>query len=309
MDALPPALAELRAWRAVYERWWAHPGRRGGAVPPWSAADEARLAGLAGTDPDELTASAARLDAVAADLGEIGRAVGLVGAGSGVGSAAAGRCLELATAVRPSVAEATGLAGELRSTAAALESLLTELADQARRLAEDVDGGYRSLLLAHRVLDEADRAVEQGPDRAFDWPNRAGEGAGELAGSAGWPGLDELVDRHAGVLTALRTAMDAAERSVDSPGCADLPGRSHPPGMWLSEGAQPAAEIVVNRDYTERVWQVWQPLPAGPAGPEVSPGDGPMLPGTEGSRTGTDTGVRIAHLAEPPIPTVKRPSQ
>ncbi|HTF50290.1 MAG TPA: hypothetical protein VK735_22865 [Pseudonocardia sp.] len=325
MESLASVLATLRAWRAVYERW--HPGRCGGGVPPWSAADEARLDRLTATDPDELAASASRLDAVVADLGEIGRAVGLVGAGGGLGPVAAGRCVELATAVRASVAEASGLAGELRSAAAALESLLTELTAQARRLGEGVDGGYRSLALAYRALEEADRAhgayrVLEEADRAQDRADWAQDGAerapaaaersasvaGELPGRGQWAGLDELFDRHAGVFTALRAAMDAAEWTVDSPGCADPPGRSCHPGRWLSEGARPAAaELVVNQDYAERVWQVWQPLPAPPARSEVSPGDGPMLPGTEGSRTGTDTGVRIAQLAEPPPPAVKRP--
>jgi hypothetical protein len=315
MDALGPVLATVRDWRAVYERWWAHPGRRGGGVvPPWSAADEARLDRLTGTDPDELTASASRLDAVAGDLGEIGHRVGLVGGGGGIGSAAGGRCLELATAVRASVAEATGLAGELRSAAAALESLLAELTTQARWVGEGIDSGYRSLALAYLMLDGADR-VQDGADRASAEADRAPAAAersasalGEVAGQERWAGLDELCDRHAGVLTALRTAMDAAERAGGSPGRTDPPGRSGHPGMWLSgEGAQPAAEIAVNQDYAERVWQVWQALPARPVGSEISPGDGPMLPGTEGSRIGTDTGVRIAQLPDPPPAPVRRP--
>jgi hypothetical protein len=32
-----------------------------------------------------------------------------------------------------------------------------------------------------------------------------------------------------------------------------------------------------------------------------------MLPGTEGSRTGTDTGIRIAQLPDPAAPAVRRP--
>jgi hypothetical protein len=315
MDALAPVLATVRDWRAVYERWWAHPGRRGGGeVPPWSAADEARLDRLTGTDPGELTASASRLDAVAADLGEIGRGVGLVGGGGGIGSAADGRCLELATAMRASVAEATGLAGELRSAAAALESLLAELTTQARWLGEGIDGGYRSLALAYRELDEADRAQDGadrapgGSDRALAETERSASAPGDVAGQERWAGgLDEFFDRHAGVLTALRTAMDAAERAGDSPGCADPPGRACHAGIWLSEDARPAGEIAVNQDYAERVWQVWQALPARPVGSEISPGDGPMLPGTEGSRTGTDTGIRIAQLPDPAAPAVRRP--
>jgi len=310
LDAIAPVLAALRDWRGVYERWWEHPGRRGGdavgpAVAPWSAADEVRLERLAGTDPGELAASAVRLDAVATDLGEIAWVVGTIGARGGIGTSAEGRCVELATLIKSRVAEVTGLAEDLRSAAAALESLLAELADQARRAWEGVDGGgYRFPALAHRDIEEADRAA----------------GApGDPGDQARWGGLDELVARHAAVLIALRASVATAANALGDPGC----GRagSCGPGVWVSEGPQALDELVVDQDYAERLWQVWQPLPPATEVSEVPEvagvreaadvprGAGPLLPGTEGGRTGTDHGVRIAELPDAATPVGTRLSR
>jgi len=312
IDAIAPVLAALRDWRGVYERWLEHPGRRGGdasgpVAAPWSAADEARLERLAGTDPGELAASAARLDAVATDLGVIGWTVGTAGVRGGIGTAAEGRCVELATAITSRVAELTGLAEDLRSAAASVEALLAELAYQEPRVGEGVDGGaHRFPALAHRDVEEADRAPG-----ARDDP-------GDLAR---WAGLDELVARHAAVVIALRAAAAAAERALGDPG-GGWAG-SCGPGIWVSEGPQPVDELVVDQDYEQRVGQVWQPLPAPGAAevPEVAElprgagirevadvprGAGPLLPGTEGGRSGTDLGVRIAQLPDAAAPVGTR---
>lgn len=321
---IAPVLAALERWRPVYLRWWDHPCRRPGgdaagpgpAARPWSAEEQERFDRLAGTDPGALAAAADRFDAVAAELGEIGRSAGAVGAEAAVGPGAAVSCTALAAAIGSEATEVTALAGELRAASARLDAWLTELVGQVLRVGDGVrDGGaYRSSLwLAQRDADEADAVASLVPG----CPGRAALELAEPAALARWVRLDELAGGHGAVLAVLRAGLAAADGWDDGPGSptgagrwagtdAELgvdagPGPDRPGGTagWLSEGPAPVPDVVVDREYRDRVNRDWQPLV-----PEA--GTGPELAGVEGHRAGTDIGVRVAELPDAP-PTRARP--
>ncbi|MDT7694824.1 MAG: hypothetical protein QOI75_4191, partial [Pseudonocardiales bacterium] len=115
-----------------------------------------------------------------------------------------------------------------------------------------------------------------------------------------WGALDELVERHSAVLRTLRAALagDGHIGAIDSWSSDPGGGPEHAvSGTWVSDGTPLTREIVVDRAYRDQVRQVWQPLDSVPL-PDA--GIGPLLAGTEGSRTETDTGVRIAQLPDRP---------
>jgi hypothetical protein len=297
--AIFPVLTALETWRAVYQRWWNHPCRHGDAAErPWTDAERDRLARLAGVDPGDLLSAADRLDRVAADVGDLGRKVCMIASEAGVGLDAAARSGALGAAIESEVAELTGLATRLRSDSGRHESWLVDLVRQVFRTGDGVQagGGHRSVWLALREADEADESVSRpvGPG-AFEGPER-----GEVAR---WRALDGLVDGHSAVLTVLRNALAAAGGRGGAVGGSceawgDGPDSLSAAAVWVSEGTPPTREIVVDQAYRDQVGQVWQPLPAAPA---LVPGVGPLMPGTEGTRTETDTGVRIAQLPDRPI--------
>jgi hypothetical protein len=332
---IAPVLAALERWRPVYLRWWDHPCRRPGgdaagsgpAERPWSAGEQERFDRLAGTDPGALSAAADRFDAVAAELGEIGRAAGAVGAEAAVGPGAAASCTALAAAIGSEATEVTALADELRAASARLDAWLTELVRQVLRVGDGVrDGGaYRSSLWpAQRDADEADAMASLVPR----YPGRE---ALEPVALARWARLDELAGGHGAVLAVLRAGLAAADAwdgglgtptgaglwvgtdAESGPGVGPSPvlglgpgagsGPDRPGGAagWLSEGPAPVPDVVVDREYRDRVLRDWQPLM-----PEVQSGTGPELAGVEGHRPGTDIGVRVAELPDAP-PTRARP--
>ncbi|HEY4008494.1 MAG TPA: hypothetical protein VGM60_25370 [Pseudonocardia sp.] len=96
---------------------------------------------------------------------------------------------------------------------------------------------------------------------------------------------------HGTMLRELRACLHAADRtcgaaSADSawgwaPAEADRPWVGVRPDPVFAPGPAPAPDS----------WAEWRPLPDIPA-------DAPMLPGTEGTRPETDTGVRIAQLPD-----------
>ena len=344
LDAVAPVLAALREWHPAYQRWWRQRCLAADAEVPWSAADQARLERLALADPDGLVASAGRLDGVAARVADVGRAVRAIGARGGLGAAAAEQCAGWAAMAEARAGEASSLAGELRTAAAWLESTLDDVVGQLRRVGECLaDAGWgRAPSLGHRDGDRYGGSDGARTDVAGGDVVGGDSGSGGEGRRADWAQLDELVRGHGPALRALRTALVAADRDVPLPGggwCSDPPvgagsgsagvwvgdqplgggagsagvwtgdqpvGRgSSPAEVWASEGPAPARELVVDRPYVDRVWQVWEPL--APASPppsvtEVRPGVGPLLAGTEGSRTGTDTGVQIPRLSDGPPP-------
>ena len=310
-------LAVLREWSPVYQRWWVHPGRVGdGAAPPWSDTDQARHDRLvAELDPDELVAAAHRLAAEAAVAVQLTEAVVAAGMDTGVGVAAevgaalTDRCAEVAAELRARAADLSSLALDLRFAADRMAAWWAELASLLRR--SDGGGGrgaYGSPGSAHRDIDAADRSD---PDPEPDQARR-------------WPALDGLVERHGGMISVLRAAMTSAEFPDYRypPGAADGwcgdrgRGAGWPcaSGVWEAGRPPPVPDavsgpagpepLVVDRAEQDRVSAVWQPLPLVPrplglAGPGVvEAGAGPLLPGTEAGRVGTDTGVRIAQLPD-----------
>jgi hypothetical protein len=297
LEAITPVIAALETWRPVYQRWWDHPRRCGAAAEqPWSGAEQNRFDRLAGIDPGELNTAADRLDRAAADVGGLGREVGGIAAEVGIGPGASWQAAALGAAIESEVAELTGLARQLRADSMRLESWLGEVVRQVLRAADgaQVGGGHRSVWLAHREADEADGSASSYP---------AGTGAPSVAEpgeAARWAALDRLVDGQSAVVTALRTALAAADRCG---GAADgwRGGPDHVccSDVWVGEGTEPVREIVVDQAYRDGVRQTWQPLPPLPV---PVPGVGPLLAGTEGTRTETDTGVRIAQLPDRPLP-------
>jgi hypothetical protein len=311
-------LAVLHEWSPVYQRWWVHPGRSGDdAVPPWSDTEQARLDRLAvDLDPDQLSEAAERLAAEAVMVEQLAAAVFTAGADAGVGvaaevgSALADRCAEVAAAVRARAADLSSLAHDLRRAAERVEVWLAELVSLLRRSDGGGGGAYRSPGSAHRDIDDADRLA---PGGGSDEARR-------------WPALDGLVERHGGMIAVLRGAMASVE-SPDSPGAPFPPGapdgwcgdRGHGAGWpcgagaWESGWPPPVADVatgpdpvVADRAEQDRVLTIWQPLPLVPRVPGLvdpgglEPGVGPLLPGTDGDRVGTDTGVRIAQLPDAP---------
>jgi hypothetical protein len=346
---IAPVLAALERWRPVYLRWWDHPCRRFGCDPaadpchpwtadghwstparpgaavqrPWSAEEQDRLDRLAGADPGSLVASADRFDAVAAELVEIGRSAGAVGAEGAVGPGAAASCTTSAVAIESEAAEVTALAGELRAASARLDAWLTELVRQVLRLGDGVrDGGaYRSSLwLAQRDADEADGVASL----VTRYPGREALELAEPAALARWTRLDELVGAHSAVLAALRAGLAAADGWAAGAGSATGaepapwagigagpgPGsdRTGGAGGWLGEGQAPVPDVVVDREYRDRVSRDWQPLLPEVAR-QIQPGTGPQLAGVEGHRVGTETGVRVAELPAAPPTRAHRPAR
>ncbi|HWN33468.1 MAG TPA: hypothetical protein VNP03_12015 [Pseudonocardia sp.] len=326
---------------------------------PWSAEEQERLDRLVGTDPGSLAASADRFDAVAAELADIGRAAGAVGVEATVGPSAAASCTALAAAIESEATEVTALAGELRAASARLDTWLTELVRQVLRVGDGVrDGGaYRSSLwLAQRDADEADTVTSL----VARYPGRNALELAEPAALARWTRLDELVGAHGAVLAALRAGLAAADVWDAGPGSATGagpapwvgtgadsgsgsgpgpgPDRSGGAGAWLSEGPAPEPDVVVDREYRDRVSRDWQPLLPEPAiqqapvvpverppeqpgavpdrpaqvpvaSSQIQPGTGPRLAGVEGDRVGTDMGVRVAELPDAPATRARQPAR
>lgn len=295
LHAIAPVLAALEMWRPVYRRWWAHPCRRGVAAEhPWSTAEQDRCARLVGVEPGELAIAADRLDREAADVDDLEREVGVL-AGAGIGPDASGRAAVLGAAIESEVAELTGLATQLRADSVRLESWLAELAQQVLRAGDGAPAGgdHRSVWLAHREADEADGSAMC--DAGLGAPPTE-----ETVEVVRWGALDELVERHSAVLRALRAALagDAGIGAIDSWSGDPGGGPEHAvSGTWVSGGTPLVREVVIDRAYRDQVRQVWQPLDSAPL-PDA--GTGPLLAGTEGSRTETDTGVRIAQLPDRP---------
>jgi hypothetical protein len=315
-DVVTGQLATLREWRSVYRRWWTHPGRADGdVVAPWTDADQARLDRLTAADPEQLDAAAARLAGEAVTLEHLVAPILEAGAHAGAamaadaGVAVADRCADVASAVRAQAADLMALAHDLRRAAARLESWLVELVSLVRRAAGSGPGAaYPSLTSAHGDVDDADRRAPR--DDGSAEPVR-------------WPALDELVDRHGAMIRLVRAAMDEADPPGTRDGwCGDRGhGAGWPcvPGVWESGWPPPvpavgqtlpdhdrAGGIVVDRAEQDRVLAVWQPLPITPRFPGltdpsmIEPGVGPVLPGTEAGRVGTDTGIRISQLPDGP---------
>jgi hypothetical protein len=283
-SAAPPfgVLAEVLAdWVPIYQRWRQHPFRPPDAVLPWSAADQARLDRLADVDSGTMAASADRLARVATGLEEIGRAVAEVGERGGVGAAAARRCGELAAVIRDRAGEAGALAHDLRAAAARVEHLVAEVLAELGRLADTL-GDARSA----RYLGLRDGEA----------------GTARLADDRDWSALTELVGRHAQALAPLRAVVTEVDAGDAWCSASAGPGESGDDGTWESGWPAPAAEV--GRDEADQVWRVWQPLPdpdaSVAAGRPITPGSGPLMPGTEGARPDTDLGVRIARLPDAP---------
>ncbi|HEX4247725.1 MAG TPA: hypothetical protein VH008_07645, partial [Pseudonocardia sp.] len=285
--------------------------------------EQGRLDRLAGTDPESLAAAADRFDAVGAELADIGHSAGAVGSEAAVGSAAAARCTALAAMIESEATEVTTLAGELRAASTRWEGWLTELVHQVLRVGDGVrDGGaYRSSLwLAQRDADEADAVAAL----VTRYPGRDALALAEPAALARWARLDELVGAQGAVLAVLRAGLAAADHLAATDGWAAGPGSSPGPRSWapadadsgrdpgpdrpggaagwLSEGPAPVPDVVVDREYRDRVLRDWEPLrPERPGeAREIRPGIGPVLAGVEGHRPGTDTGVRIPELPDAP---------
>ena len=315
---------------------------------PWSAEEQERLDRLARTDPDSLAASADRFDAVAGELADIGRSAGGVGAEAAVGAGAAASCTAFAAEIKSEATEVAALAGELRAASARLDAWLAELVRQVLRVGDGVrdGGGYRaSVWLAQRDADEAD-AVAALVSR---YPGRDPLEIAEPAALARWARLDDLVREHGAVLAVLRAGLAAAEGWEAGPGSAHSagsgpwvgseadsgPGRPGGVGGWVSEGPAPVPDVVVDREYRDRVLRDWQPLrpepavvpaPVAPvegsrevpaavpdrpaqAPTQLQPGIGPVLAGVEGHRVGTDTGVQVAELPDAPPARAQRPAR
>lgn len=362
VPGLPWAAAE-RHWSAVQRPWAAEEARpwAAEAAPPcpavqrpWAAEEQERLDRLARADPDSLAASADRFDAVAAELADIGRSAGGVGAEAAVGVGAAASCTAFAAAIESEATEVAALAGELRAASARLDAWLAELVRQVPRVGDGMrdGGGYRaSVWLAQRDADEADAVAALAPR----YPGRDPLELAEPAALARWARLDDLVREHGAVLAVLRAGLAASDGWEDNPGSAHGagsvhgggpgpwvgseadpgPGRPGGVGGWVSEGPAPVPDVVVDREYRDRVLRDWQPLrpePAvvpAPAAPvegsrevaaavadrpaqvptQLQPGIGPVLAGVEGHRVGTDTGVRVAEVPDAPAARAQRPAR
>lgn len=248
-------------------------------------ADEQRWAWLGGIVPERAEAVASELRWVSAELARHQEnLVGLAG-GGGLPEAAAQWCGSLARAmgIRAAdtalLADATGRAASDAGTL--LDALVDRVSSVAAALAEA--SAYPSPGRAHLDIDVADRPASGVPDLDR------------------WRSLDTFLARHGAVLAELRGHLsEAADRlgrgagsGLDTWCDGDTGCRPAPP----SPAALPPALVPGTGIPAPRVdvWmsEPWQPLPA-------APDSGPLLPGTEGSRPGTDTGVRVAQLPDRP---------
>lgn len=146
---------------------------------------------------------------------------------------------------------------------AEVASSLTDRADDASSLAHVL---RRAATVWHELHAELLGAVM-----------RAVEGIGQMADRD-----SRLAQRQAEVLTELRDAVDDATRT--SAGTDQ---------GWADDVAVP--EITVTPEYSAWVGTIWHA-----ATPATRPLAGPVLAGTDGSRPGTDTGVRVAQLPDLP---------
>lgn len=292
-----PVLDVLRLWASVYRRWWDHPCRQDGLLArPWSAADEELVARLDALDTDELMSMASELRRVAADLATAEAELATAASGGEMPSPVEYRCRAVATAVGGYRADAALLADSLYRAADGIEMLLEALVRRVLRVAAGLveANPYPSVGLAHQEIDAADRAR-----RGTDDPHR-------------WRSLDQLVERQGAVLTVLRAGLAEV---VDQFGTVHrdvwCDGDNGCPVDWWAEVDrrtevdQPAkADQWAEVDWAEadqrsesRGEEQWRALPVNPV-PRA--GNGPVLAGTEGSRPGTETGVRIAQLPDRP---------
>ncbi len=274
--ALGQVLELVRAWEPAYRRWWSHPRRReSGGLAPWSDADEERWRSLLGFDAERMAAVAHELRWVSTELAAHRTGIAEVVTAGGMPEPAAHRCASVADAVAASAADAASLADAIERAAARIGTVLDAVVDGVLRAAEALDAGpYPTPGLAHRDIDAAGAADEAPHD-----PDR-------------WRALDELVERHSGVLAALRAGMtEPSPHGNAGPDvwCDGDTGCLPRPSPWLSVPLPPPAEDV-------GVWvsEPWRPLPA-------APGTGPLLPGTDGIRPGTDRGVHVAQLPDRPF--------
>lgn len=280
-------LDQVRCWAPVYRRWWDHPCRPDhGGVEPWSVADEERWARLGAIDPERMAAVAGELRWVSAELATHQADLAELVAARGIPEAAARLCASLARAGDDRATDAALLAEAVdraaRDAGVLLDALASRVSSAAAAL---VDASpYPSPGLAHLDIDAADRLVR-----------------GVSHGPGRWRTLDTFVERHGAVLAELRAHLaEAADRlgsdlrdELDvwcdgDTGCAPAP----PPALpsWPSEPRWPSQPAPL-----DDVWmsEPWQPL-------STSPDSGPLLPGTDGSRPGTETGVRVAQLPDRP---------
>jgi hypothetical protein len=293
LAAVGHVLELVRCWAPVYRRWWDHPCRWApGGVEPWSVADEERWAWLGGIVPERAAAVAGELRSVSAELATHRGSLAEVAAGGGLPEAAAQWCASLARAVGVRATDTALLADAVGRAAQDADMLLDALVDRVSSVAASLAeaSAYPSPGRAHLDIDVADRLPSSVPD-----PDR-------------WRSLDTFVARHGAVLAELRAHLsDAADRlgrgarsglgawCDGDTGCQPTPPWWPPLGQPPSAAPLPPASVPgtgIPAPHVD-VWmsEPWQPLPA-------APDSGPLLPGTEGSRPGTDTGVRVAQLPD-----------
>ncbi|MBO0875288.1 MAG: hypothetical protein J2P19_18045 [Pseudonocardia sp.] len=281
LAAVEHVLDQVRGWEPVYRRWWDHPCRRGhGGVEPWSAEDEERWAWLSAIEPERMAAVAGELRWVSAELATHQAGLAEFVALGGIPKPAAQWCASLARAADDRATDAALLAEAVDRVARDADGLLNQMVGRVLRAAAALDKAstYPSPGLAHLEIDVADQ-LRQGVPR----PDR-------------WHSLDTFVERHGVVLAELRAYLaGAADRLGLGPraglgvwcdgdvGCLPTPHPASPPGPELPV---PPAGVWIS--------EPWHPLRA-------SPDSGPLLPGTEGSRPGTETGVRVAQLPDRPV--------
>lgn len=282
-----PVLDVLRLWAPVYLRWWDHPcGQHGFSVRPWSAADEELVARLDALDTEQLLSMAGQLRRVTSDLASAEAELATAASGGEIPRPAEHRCAAVARAVGGHGAHAALLADRLYRVADSIEVLLEVLVSRALRAAAGLveASPYPSVGLAHQEIDAADRAP-----RGTDDLNR-------------WRSLDQLVERQGVVLTVLRTGLvEVADQfGIDRRDvwCDGHTGCSvdqwAAAGQWAEVDQRAGVDQWVEAD-PRADWGGWRALPVDPF---PRPSSGPVLAGTEGSRPGTETGVRIAQLPD-----------
>lgn len=305
---------------------------------PWSAVDQARLDQLLAADRHSVAASAERLAGVSVWLADVGASAGELGACAGIGGAA-DRCAELAATIADRADEAGSLARDLRAVGARLEHLVALVVAHLGRAAQVLAaGGWGEPMQPPRGDDQvADRADRSVLDQLVDRHARAlaplravlaeAETAGyAAAGTHAWRSGQEVSrDWCPGHEVPKTSGLEPDEAGwcsePDGPGtvgtwCSgqqvsrtwrsvpDEPGS----GVWRSEPPPSGPAPVATAGDADRIWQLWRPLssagedapPATPPERAIAPGDGPVMPGTEGRRPGTDLGVRIAELPDAP---------
>ena len=242
-----PALDAVRRWAPVHRRYADRAGLPGGRdVAPWTAQDQQRLERVCALDPVQLTDWTGLLDEVGADTRGVIEELRMLDAGHLGGGGGVDRCAELCSAIEDRADELSRLTECLRSVAAQLETVLSELAHRISRPAHSV------------------AAPEPQP--------------GELRWS------------HNTVLRELRACLDAAEQTCGA--SADSAwGRAAVEADQPWAGVPPDPVFVAGSARTPDTGAQWHPLPELPA-------EAPVLPGTEGTRPESDTGVRIAQLPD-----------